>query len=116
MAVRIPWCFGILCCILLMANHAASAKTVAMRPLSRSAVATACDRAGGAGFGFGDSGARYGCTTQSGSVVCEPDESDCTGYVSDLLPMPGSSINAILGAAAATGPTRLKPLDERVAP
>ena len=92
------------------------AKTVSMRPLSRSAVESACDRAGGAAFGTRETAAPYGCKTLSGLVVCTPDAGNCSGQVSDLTPMPSGAINEILGAGRSGQPVRLGPVDARVEP
>jgi hypothetical protein len=115
MKSRMSWLLGALCGAILMGTFPAAAKDISMRPLSRTAVESACSRAGGTSFGTLDEGAAYGCTSRSGAVYCEPDGT-CSGSVSDLLPMPGHSLDAVLGAGERGEPIRIGPVDDRIAP
>jgi hypothetical protein len=115
MKSRMSWLLGALCGAMLVGAFPAAAKNISMRPLSRTAVESACSRAGGTSFGTLDEGTAYGCTSHGGAVYCEPDGS-CSGSVSDLLPMPASSLDAVLGAGGRGEPIKIGPVDERVAP
>jgi hypothetical protein len=110
--------WNLLLCILgagMLAVEPAAAKTIPLDTLSRNRVESACSRAGGSTFGFRDDTAAYGCETRRGSVVCQPD-GQCLGYVSDLVRMPASSIDAILGGRMNGQPIRIGRADPRIAP
>lgn len=93
----------------------AVAKTIPMRPMSRGAVESVCSRAGGAAFGLHDESASYGCVSGHGQVECSSDGS-CLGYVSDLVPMPANSIEAVLGVGRRGQPIKIGPAERRITP
>lgn len=115
MKSRMPWLIGLLCGAMAASAMPASAKTVTMRPLSRSAVESACARAGGAPFGIRDEATEYGCKAQNGSVNCTPDGT-CLGYVPDLARLPSNSLDAVLGVSASGQPIKIGPVNDRVVP
>lgn len=115
MKTRLPWLVVALCSAILGSAMPAFAKAIPMRPVSRSAVDSACSRAGGSSFGIQDETGSYGCTSPHGSVNCSAD-GDCSGYVSDLLRMPSNSLDAVLGAGVSGQPIRIGPADHRIAP
>jgi len=115
MNARMPWLIGALGIVLLASALPAAAKTINMPGLSRNAVAQACSRAGGSSYGIRDEGQPYGCVSGAGKVDCSPD-ARCVGYVSDLLPLPASSLDAVLGASVHAGPIKIGSKDARVVP
>ncbi|GAB2174762.1 hypothetical protein DLREEDagr8_03200 [Dongia sp. agr-C8] len=86
-----------------------------MRPLSRSAVDTACARAGGTAYGIRDTDAEYGCRARDSSVTCSPDGT-CFGYVPDLARLPSNSLDAVLGISISGKPIKIGPVDDRITP
>jgi len=115
MNTRIPCFLGTLGLVMLTTALPAAAKNVNMPTLSRGAVEAACTRAGGASYGVREQGGPYGCTSQHGRVDCSP-EAECVGYVSDLLPLAGSSLDAVLGAGVHAGPIKIGASDRRISP
>ncbi|WP_395019666.1 hypothetical protein [Dongia sp.] len=115
MKSRMPCLIGLLGGVLLATAMPASAKTVAMPPLSRSAVEIACARAGGSAYGVRDSETEYGCRTRESSVTCAPDGT-CFGYVPDLARLPANSLDAVLGVIVSGKPIKVGPVDSRITP
>jgi hypothetical protein len=97
----------------LLFAQGAMAKVISMGTLSRAVVQQACRSAGGSVFGMKNDDAVYGCRSTRGSVVCAPD-SACAGYVGDLIPVTGSSVEEILGIPKRGGATRVAPVDSRI--
>jgi hypothetical protein len=110
-----PCWIGTLGIVLLVTASPASAKTIPMPGFSRTAVDQACTRAGGQAYGVHDDGQPYGCVSHQGSAECSPD-GRCEGYVSDLLPLAASSLDAVLGAGVRAGPIKIGAADRRIAP
>jgi hypothetical protein len=98
-----------------LGSTAAVAKTIPMRPMSRSAVESVCSRAGGATFGLHDDSGPYGCVSGHGQVECSSDGA-CLGYVSDLVRMPANSIEAVLGVGGRGEPIKIGPAERRITP
>ena len=115
MNARIPCFLGTLGLAILATALPAAAKNINMPSFSRSAVEAACHRAGGASYGVREQGQPYGCTTQHGRVDCSP-EAECSGYVSDLVPLPASSLDAVLGAGVHAGPIKIGASERRISP
>jgi hypothetical protein len=115
MNFRTPRCFAALCAVTLAGALPAAAKTVAMPDLSRSAVQSACSRAGGVSYGIHDLGSAYGCKGRNSSIDCSPDGT-CFGYVPDLARLPANSADAVLGLTNSGRPTRVGPVDSRITP
>jgi hypothetical protein len=110
-----PCWIGALGVALMVSGSPAAAKTIGMPSYSRAAVDQACGRAGGRSFGLYEEGAVYGCISRQGRVECAPDGT-CTGYVSDLLPLPASSLDAVLGGGPHSGPIKIGATDRRISP
>jgi hypothetical protein len=96
-------------------HQSAEAKTVSMGVLSRSAVKTACDHAGGHAFGIYDENAVYGCANDRAVVNCTPD-SFCVGLVSDMVPVTGNSLRVILGGERSGAAKMVQPVNASVSP
>jgi hypothetical protein len=103
------------CASWTIVQQGAEAKSISMGALSRSAVKSACDRAGGQSFGINDETAVYGCANSFGTVNCTPD-SNCEGFIQDMRPVAGNSFSIILGNGRSHGPTKVDPVDARVNP
>ena len=103
------------CALWPIVQQTAQAKSIAMGALSRSAVKSACDRAGGQSFGINDEAAVYGCANSFGSVNCTPD-SNCEGFIQDMRPVAGNSLWIILGNGRTHGPSKVDPVDAKVQP
>jgi hypothetical protein len=97
------------CSFIFLFAHGAAAKVVNMGTLSRTAVQQACLRSGGSEFGMRSEDSEYGCRTDRGTVLCAPDSS-CSGFVGDLIPMTGNSVEAVLGISKRGGATRIGPV------
>jgi len=94
----------------------ASAKSVNIDPTSRSTMTRACISAHGNPYGIDDPDSEYGCKSSGSLIVCEPDGSVCIGYMSDIVPVRGSSIYAVLGTEQRAGPTIVAPVNAQVQP
>ena len=115
MNARLPCWIGALGIALLVTASPASAKTIPMPGYTRTAVDQACTRAGAQPYGIHEPSMPYGCVSHQGRVECSPD-GRCNGYVSDLLPLPASSLDAVLGAGVHSGPTKIGASDRRISP
>ena len=110
-----PCFIGALGIVLLATAMPAAAKSINLPSLSPAAVSAACTRAGGAAYGTRDEGQPYGCVSRAGTVDCSP-EGQCVGSVSDLRPLPASSLDAVLGAGVHAGPSKIGSKDARISP
>jgi hypothetical protein len=118
MKSRMSWLLGLLSGmglvgVMVVNVMPAAAKSVPMRPVSRSAVDAACSRAGGSAFGIHDDSGSYGCSANRGSVECA-DDGTCFGSVSDLLPLAANSLDAVLGVRVRGQPIKIGPADHRI--
>jgi hypothetical protein len=113
MKSRIPWLVVVLSGVMLASTMPAFAKIIPMRPASRGAVDSACARAGGSAYGIHDDTGSYGCASRRGQVECTPD-GGCSGYVSDLAPMTGNSLDAILGVRLNGRAIKIGPTEKRI--
>ena len=106
-------CLALLVGALSMAHQPADAKTVNMGVLSRSAVKSACDRAGGHSFGIYDENSAYGCENDRAIVNCTPD-SLCAGFINDMVPVTGNSLRVILGGQPSGAAKMVQPVNAQV--
>jgi hypothetical protein len=112
MTIRLVCAAGAL---LLVLAQPASAKTISMGTLSRNSVESACEQAGGTGFGFDDDTAEYGCYAATASVICNKD-SDCHAAVSELVPMTSNSLSRVLGLVGGSGARMVGPVNAAINP
>jgi hypothetical protein len=103
--------FGLAPILLGAAELSAAGKTIDMGYIDQATVRHACQQAGTVPFtGAG----QYGCRTRNASITC--DQEGCKARGSDLNPVTGNSLGAVLDAIDQRAGRRIMPLDNRVEP
>ena len=110
MTIRLLCVAGVL---MLVMGQSAAAKMIQMGAQSRSAVATACERAHGLSYGLDDDTAEYGCYAANATITCSPDAA-CYAAMRDMAPTTGNSLNRLLGLTSSGGPIAIQPLERSI--
>jgi hypothetical protein len=101
--------FGLAPIFMATAGAQAAGKTIDMGYIDQATVTRACQEAGTVPFTGGSS---YGCRARNGSIYCNGET--CTANGTDLAPVTGNSLRAVMDALGHRAGRRIMPLDTRV--